>query len=101
MEKSWSEQGVSPEKVDPTFSHRSPRARQIGGLTGWVQNVGYDTVEAIAEGERDEAESCFKTRLRSVPPRQPRRKLPGSRALSRLTSGTLCWADTRLDINTK
>ena len=28
-------------------------ARQIGGLTGWVRNVGYDTVEAIAEGERD------------------------------------------------
>jgi acylphosphatase len=27
-------------------------ARQIGGLTGWVRNVGYDTVEAIAEGER-------------------------------------------------
>jgi len=28
-------------------------ARQIGDLTGWVRNVGYDTVEAIAEGERD------------------------------------------------
>jgi len=27
-------------------------ARQIGGLTGWVRNVGYNTVEAIAEGER-------------------------------------------------
>src|SRR5512147_1314847 len=27
-------------------------ARQIGGLTGWVRNVGDDTVEAIAEGER-------------------------------------------------
>jgi len=27
-------------------------ARQISGLTGWVRNVGYDTVEAIAEGER-------------------------------------------------
>lgn len=26
-------------------------ARQIGDLTGWVRNVGYDTVEAIAEGE--------------------------------------------------
>jgi acylphosphatase len=31
-------------------------ARQIGGLTGWVRNVGYDTVEAIAEGERDKVE---------------------------------------------
>lgn len=31
-------------------------ARQIGGLTGWVRNVGYDTVEAIAEGEREHVE---------------------------------------------
>ena len=27
-------------------------ARQISGLTGWVRNVGYNTVEAVAEGER-------------------------------------------------
>ena len=31
-------------------------ARQINGLTGWVRNVGYDTVEAIAEGERADIE---------------------------------------------
>jgi acylphosphatase len=31
-------------------------ARQISGLTGWVRNVGYDTVEAIAEGERASVE---------------------------------------------
>jgi acylphosphatase len=31
-------------------------ARQIGGLTGWVRNVGYDTVEAVAEGERNKVE---------------------------------------------
>ena len=31
-------------------------ARQIGGLTGWVRNVGYDTVEAVAEGERAKVE---------------------------------------------
>lgn len=31
-------------------------ARKIGELTGWVRNVGYDTVEAIAEGERAEVE---------------------------------------------
>lgn len=27
-------------------------ARQIGDITGWVRNVGYDTVEAVAEGVR-------------------------------------------------
>ena len=31
-------------------------ARQTGGLTGWVRNVGYDMVEAIAEGERANVE---------------------------------------------
>ena len=31
-------------------------ARQIGDLTGWVRNVGYDTVEAIAEGESQDVE---------------------------------------------
>jgi acylphosphatase len=31
-------------------------ARQIGDLTGWVRNVGYDTVEAIAEGERQDVD---------------------------------------------
>ncbi len=34
-------------------------ARQIGGLTGWVRNVGYDTVEAIAEGKRKNAEGLI------------------------------------------
>ena len=33
-------------------AHVEYGARQIGGLTGWVRNVGYDTVEAVAEGER-------------------------------------------------
>jgi len=37
-------------------AHVEYRARQIGGLTGWVRNVGYDTVEAVAEGERDKVE---------------------------------------------
>lgn len=32
-------------------AHVEYSARQIGGLTGWVRNVGYDTVEAVAEGE--------------------------------------------------
>ncbi len=31
-------------------------ARQVSGITGWVRNVGYDTVEAVAEGERDKVE---------------------------------------------
>ena len=33
-------------------AHVEYGARQIGGLVGWVRNVGYDKVEAIAEGER-------------------------------------------------
>ena len=33
-------------------AHVEYNARQMSGLTGWVRNVGYDTVEAIAEGER-------------------------------------------------
>jgi acylphosphatase len=37
-------------------AHVEYHARQIGGLTGWVRNVGYDTVEAIAEGERRKVE---------------------------------------------
>lgn len=37
-------------------AHVEYSARQIGGLTGWVRNVGYDTVEAIAEGERANVE---------------------------------------------
>jgi acylphosphatase len=31
-------------------AHVEYSARQIGGLTGWVRNVGEDIVEAIAEG---------------------------------------------------
>lgn len=37
-------------------AHVEYGARQIGGLTGWVRNVGWDTVEAVAEGARDNVE---------------------------------------------
>ena len=37
-------------------AHVEYHARQIGGLTGWVRNVGYDTVEAVAEGEKNKVE---------------------------------------------
>ena len=37
-------------------AHVEYSARQIDALTGWVRNVGYDTVEAIAEGERNKVE---------------------------------------------
>jgi acylphosphatase len=31
-------------------------ARMAGRITGWVRNVGYETVEAVAEGERENVE---------------------------------------------
>ncbi|MEP7137434.1 MAG: acylphosphatase [Chloroflexota bacterium] len=37
-------------------AHVEYAARQIGELTGWVRNVGYNTVEAVAEGERGKVE---------------------------------------------
>lgn len=37
-------------------AHVEYSARQIGGLTGWVRNVGDDTVEAIAEGDHTSVE---------------------------------------------
>jgi acylphosphatase len=37
-------------------AHVEYYARMIGGITGWVRNVGLDTVEALAEGRRGELE---------------------------------------------
>ena len=34
-------------------------ARKIGGLTGWVRNVGYDTVEAVVEGQRTRVDNLI------------------------------------------
>lgn len=34
-------------------AHVEYHARKIGGLTGWVRNVGYDIVEAVFEGQRE------------------------------------------------
>ena len=36
-------------------AHVQYSARQIG-VTGWVRNVGYDTVEAVGEGAHDKLE---------------------------------------------
>jgi len=41
-------------------------ARQISGITGWVRNVGYDTVEAVAEGKREKVE-LFIEKLKEGP----------------------------------
>jgi len=37
-------------------AHVEYHADQIGGINGWVRNVGYDTVECVAEGERGKVE---------------------------------------------
>lgn len=41
-------------------AHVDYYARQIG-VTGWVRNAGYDTVEAVAEGEREKVERFIET----------------------------------------
>jgi acylphosphatase len=37
-------------------AHVEYAARKIGGITGWVRNVGYDTVETLAEGRHENIE---------------------------------------------
>ena len=41
-------------------------AQRITGLTGWVRNVGYDKVEAVAEGAKEQIEQLIQS-MRSGP----------------------------------
>jgi acylphosphatase len=41
-------------------AHVELNARQLS-VTGWVRNVGYDTVEALAEGEREKVDRFIET----------------------------------------
>lgn len=40
-------------------AHVEYHARRVGGLTGWVRNVGDDRVEAVGEGERARVEQLI------------------------------------------
>jgi len=41
-------------------------AQMIGGLTGWVRNIGMDQVEVLAEGPRDRLDQLLRA-VRSGP----------------------------------
>ena len=45
-------------------------ARQLN-VAGWVRNVGYDTVEAVAEGERGKVDRFIEA-MKAGPRAQPR-----------------------------
>ncbi|HNQ93542.1 MAG TPA: acylphosphatase [Anaerolineales bacterium] len=62
-------------------AHVEYHARQIGGVTGWVRNVGYDTVEAIAEGERSNVERLIEM-MRQGP------------SMSRVDESTVEWDES-------
>ncbi len=47
-------------------AHVQYSALQVG-VTGWVRNVGYDEVEAVAEGEREKLER-FVESVKTGPP---------------------------------
>ncbi|MCC6300585.1 MAG: acylphosphatase [Anaerolineales bacterium] len=61
-------------------AHVEYHARHIGGVTGWVRNVGYDTVEAVAEGERAKVE-LFIEKVKQGP------------SMSRVDESTVEWED--------
>ena len=47
-------------------AHVENSARQIG-VMGWVRNVGWDTVEAVAEGERARIDRFIETMKKGPP----------------------------------
>ncbi|MEN9563819.1 MAG: hypothetical protein RIR73_2063 [Chloroflexota bacterium] len=47
-------------------AHVEYAARKISGITGWVRNVGFDTVETLAEGRRENIET-FIVRVKEGP----------------------------------
>ena len=40
-------------------AHVEYHAHRVGGLTGWVRNVGDDRVEAVGEGDRAKVEQLI------------------------------------------
>jgi len=61
-------------------AHVEYQAQRIGGVTGWVRNVGNDTVEAVAEGERAQVEQFIE--MMKAGPR-----------MSRVDESTVEWED--------
>ena len=60
-------------------AHVEYHARQIG-VTGWVRNVGWDTIEAVAEGERANVERFIEV-MKQGP------------SMSRVDESTMEWED--------
>ena len=60
-------------------AHVEYHARQIG-VTGWVRNVGWDTIEAVAEGERANVERFIEV-MKQGP------------SMSRVDESTVEWED--------
>ncbi|HEY5729294.1 MAG TPA: acylphosphatase [Anaerolineales bacterium] len=61
-------------------AHVEYGACQIGGLTGWVRNVGWGTVEAVAEGERESVERFIEMMIQGP-------------SVSRVDESTVEWED--------
>jgi acylphosphatase len=61
-------------------AHVEYHAQQIG-VTGWVRNVGYDRVEAVAEGNREKVERFIEA-MKQGP------------SMSRVDESTVEWEET-------